>query len=283
MFRIALLTTFTMVAFAANSILTRLAVLGGHADPYSFAILRVMAGAFVLIALVLPKTRSLAWSDRSRLWGALSLSVYMIGFSVAYLTLDAGLGALILFGVVQISMFVHAALTQRKPTQRQLIGAAVAFAGLIMALWPSEGRGTDPTGAIAMVFAGLGWAVYTVSGRSAANPLAATATNFCICLPMIAVVLFPFVQHVSFQGILLAALCGGVTSGLGYALWYRVLPHLQQSTAAVVQLSVPIIAILGGALLLAEPVTLTVIAAAAMVVFGIGLAVTSRSSPKRRS
>ena len=276
---VALLTAFTMVAFAANSILTRLAVDGGYADPMSFAVLRVLAGALVLAAMVLPRTRRIPWKDPMRAVGAASLAIYMIGFSLAYVTLDAGLGALILFGVVQITMFVHAATRGQNPTPRQIIGASIAFAGLVLVLWPAPDSVSDPIGAAAMVVAGLGWAVYTISGRNAQHPLAATAANFCICLPPLALVLLPFVSFVTPWGIVLALVCGGVTSGLGYALWYRVLPRLQQSVAAVVQLSVPIIAILTGAALLSESVTFVVIAAALLVVFGIGLAVTSRPTP----
>ena len=142
--KIALLTALTMVAFAANSLLTRLAVDGGHADPASFAILRVLAGAVVLAALVLPKTHRLPLKDPMRLIGAVSLAVYMVGFSVAYVTLDAGLGALILFGVVQISMFLYAALRGQTPSMRQLMGASIAFVGLLVALWPGAGSGSRP-------------------------------------------------------------------------------------------------------------------------------------------
>ena len=279
---VALLTAFTMGAFAANSILTRLAVDGGYSDPVSFAVLRVLAGALVLVALVLPQTQQITWKNPLRAVGAASLAIYMIGFSMAYVTLDAGLGALILFGVVQITMFLHAAMRGQNPTIRQIIGASIAFAGLVMALWPAPSSTSDPVGAMWMVLAGLGWAAYTISGRNADHPLAATAANFCLCLVPLAMVLLPFANFITPWGFLLAFICGGVTSGLGYALWYRVLPKLQQSVAAVVQLSVPIIAILAGAVLLSESITRVVIAAALCVVFGIGLAVTSQSAQADR-
>ena len=131
-----LLTSCTMLAFAANSILTRLAIEGGVIDPNSFAILRVLSGAVVLLVLVRHRGEKVHWRGKARVVGATSLAVYMIGFSLAYISLDAGVGALILFGVVQISMFAHGALTGAQPTSRQMLGAAIAFAGLLVALWP---------------------------------------------------------------------------------------------------------------------------------------------------
>ena len=281
--RLVLLTVFTMCAFASNSLLTRAAVDGGHMDPISFAIVRVLAGAAILAALVLGQGGRLPLTGRATAIGATSLAVYMIGFSLAYVTLDAGLGALILFGVVQISMFLYATLRGQRPTPRQLSGAAVAFLGLTIALWPTGEAATDPGGAAFMALAGVGWAAYTICGKGAANPLAATAANFCVCLPVLCVVLFPWLQAATLWGYGVAVLCGAVTSGLGYALWYRVLPELQQSTAAVVQLSVPVIAIVAGSILLGESLTIDVLLSAALVIAGIGWAVTSRSAPARRS
>ena len=281
--RLVLLTAFTMCAFAANSILTRMAVDGGYIDPLAFAIIRVLAGALMLALLVLGQGGRIPLTGRSRLIGAVSLAAYMIGFSLAYATLDAGLGALILFGVVQIAMFLYATARGTRPSTRQIIGASIAFMGLIIALWPGGQSAPDLAGAALMTVAGLGWAAYTLVGKSESNPLAATAANFCLCLPLMLIALFSWVQSASLSGVVLAVISGAVTSGLGYALWYRVLPGLQQSTAAVVQLSVPIIAILAGALLLGEDLSSEVMLAAALVIAGIGLAVTSQSSPKDRT
>ena len=274
---VVLLTVFTMIAFASNSILTRLAVDGGFIDPLTFAILRVLSGALVLAALVLMQGKAL------RFKGASSLAAYMIGFSMAYISLNAGLGALILFGVVQITMFLYSACVGERATLRQIIGATIAFVGLCIALWPGSEARTDPLGAAFMVLAGIGWAAYTLSGRSTRTPLAATASNFCLCLPILTVLLLPFIQSISIMGVLLAIVCGALTSGLGYALWYRVLPNLPQGAAPVVQLSVPIIAIVAGALMLGEALTQKVLIAALLVTLGIGLAVTSRSARGGRS
>ena len=215
---------------------------------------------------------------RARIAGAISLTAYMVGFSLAYLTLDAGLGALILFGVTQITMFGHAAVTGQPPDSRQITGAAVAFGGLVLVLWPTDGSVTDPIGAALMVLAGLGWATYTIAGRGAADPLAATGANFVLCLPLLVAVLMVngIGMEGDLRGIALAVLSGALTSGLGYALWYTVLRQMRGTTAAVVQLSVPVIAIVAGAAFLGEAIQPVVLLAAALIVGGIGWSATAR-------
>jgi drug/metabolite transporter (DMT)-like permease len=274
--RLILLTLLTMCAFAANSVLTRAAVEGGHIGPGAFAVLRVAAGAAMLGAIALWRAVPLPLAGRARLFGALSLTAYMAGFSLAYQTLDAGLGALILFGVTQMAMFTHAALTAERPGARQLTGASIAFGGLVLVLWPGTGAGVDPAGAALMVLAGLGWAAYTVAGRGAADPLAATGANFILCLPILALLLIGTSRQADGLGILLAVISGALTSGLGYALWYAVLRGMRGTTAAIVQLSVPVIAMGAGVVLLGEAVPPTVMLAAVCVVGGIGWAVTAK-------
>lgn len=277
--RLFLLTAFTMIAFASNSLLTRMAVEPGFIDAVSFAVIRVLSGATFLAALVLRAGAPLPWRGRARAIGAVSLTAYMFGFSLAYITLDAGLGALILFGVVQITMFAYNALTGARPTWRQLLGAAIAFAGLVLALMPEKSAGGSHWGAAFMVVAGVGWAIYTLSGKASRNPVSTTAANFIICAPITLLLSLPFLSHATLEGVALAVVCGTLTSGLGYALWYRVLPDLQQNLAPVVQLSVPVIAIFAGSLLLGEDLTNTVLLSAALVIAGIALAVTKRSPP----
>ena len=183
--RIFLLTALVMVAFAANSVLTRFAIVGGHIDPTGFAVVRVLSGAVLLALLVVLRGGRVPLLRRQQGLGAVTLAIYIIGFSLAYLTLDAGLGALILFGVVQIAMFAHGALFGVTPTPRKLLGAGVAFAGLVLVLWPSQGVAVDPLGAVLMIAAGLGWAAYTIIGRGASDPLAGSAGNFVICTPLV--------------------------------------------------------------------------------------------------
>ncbi|MEM6373990.1 MAG: DMT family transporter [Pseudomonadota bacterium] len=281
--RLALLTAITMIAFAANSVLNRMAVDSGAIDPSSFAMIRVIAGAVALCMILTVRGGALPIAARGRLIGAASLSAYMIGFSLAYVSLDAGLGALILFGTVQVVMFGWSALRGVVPAPRALGGAAVAFAGLVLALWPRDGGGGDASGAALMVIAGIGWAVYTLVGKGSADPLATTAANFVVAMPMLLVLLLGAGLYAAPSGIALAIASGAVTSGLGYALWYQVLPQLRNQTAPVVQLSVPIIAILAGALLLGETITLSVVLAAILVLGGIAVTVTAPAVQARHN
>lgn len=280
--RLFLLTTLTMVAFAANSIFNRVAVDTGAIDAGPFAVIRVLSGAVALLVLVQLRRKPLSFLSIRRAIGAGSLTLYMVGFSLAYRSLDAGLGALLAFGAVQIAIFGLSALRGEPPTSRQLAGSAVAFAGLVWVLWPADGPGADPVGATAMVLAGLGWAIYTLAGRGEPDPLAATAANFCVALPLTALAVWALGQggSVTPAGIGWAVLSGAGTSGLGYALWYSVVPRMAASTAAVAMLSVPVIALVAGVLLLNEPISTRLIGGAMLVIGGIAFAVRAPAKPK---
>ncbi len=277
--RLFLLTAVTMCAFAANSILNRLAIDSGASDPAGFAVIRVLSGALVLAVLVWLRGGTIPVLSPRRIVGAGSLSLYMIGFSVAYLTLDAGLGALILFGVVQVTMFAIGAIAGAAPTIRQILGAGIALGGLAYVLWPAGAVQVDPIGGSLMTAAGIGWAIYSIAGRSEPDALSGTAANFVVALPItgLALLLLGSNWHMSLLGYGLAALSGAVTSGLGYALWYRVVPQLSPAVAAIVQLSVPVIAIAAGVLLLAEVASLRLLLGAGFVLGGITLAVLRRN------
>ncbi|QDC10889.1 DMT family transporter [Oceanicola sp. D3] len=283
--RLALLIALTMAAFAANSLLNRAAVDSGRIDPLGFALLRVASGAAMLWLVLALRGKGRGLSLRSVPWaGALSLAAYMLGFSLAYLTLGAGLGALILFGVVQITMFSVAALRGAPLGPQRLAGAGLAFAGLAWLLWPGGSLSVDLTGAALMVAAGVGWGVYTLAGKGAADPLSATAANFLWCLPlMVLALIFALPGWPAPGGVVLAVIAGAVTSGLGYALWYALLPRVETTTAAVVQLSVPVIALAAGALLLGEALSLALMLASAVVLGGIALVVTAPAAPAGRS
>ena len=270
--RLTLLVILVMIAFASNSLLSRVGVFSYGMDPFAFGAIRVAAGAAMLAGLVLARGERVPLWSVQRLWGGLALSVYMVGFSWAYLRLDAGLGALILFGVMQIAMFAVAVLRKDVIPALRWAGAGVALAGMVLLLWPSGNAAVHVPSAIAMSVAGLGWAAYTLLGQGTSDPLKASAGNFVLCLPVV-LVLWGFAGFggATAGGVSAAVVSGAVTSGLGYALWYRVVPRLQTTVAAVAQLSVPVIAVAAGVALLGEVLTLRLVLSGALVLGGIGL------------
>jgi drug/metabolite transporter (DMT)-like permease len=269
--RLFLLTALTMLAFAANSVLNRWAVGPGHIGAVEFAMVRLLAGAATLAVLVLWQRGGLAWPGmRGRVVGVMGLSAYLIGFSLAYRGLDAGTGALVLFGTVQVTMFAGALISREVVPGRRWAGAALALAGLALIAAPGA-TGLLPL--VLMAVAGLGWGVYSLAGRGATDPLAATAWNFLLSAPLVLPLgLAAGVASPDPVGVVLAVVSGAVTSGLGYALWYQVLPRLGAARAAVAQLSVPVIAALGGAAILAELPGLRFWLAAGLVLGGVALA-----------
>lgn len=268
--RLFLLTALTMLAFAANSILNRMALEDGATGPAAFAAIRLLSGALCLWVLV-------AWhrGDLRPAWhpgGAASLALYVLGFSFAYVSLPAGVGALILFGGVQITMFAGAILLRETVPARRWAGAALAFAGLMWLLWPQGAVVPDPAGSALMAAAAFGWGIYSLLGRGSTDPLRATAGNFVFAAPLGLLVLLILPDTATARGALLAVISGAVTSGCGYALWYAILPRLGASRAAVAQLTVPVIAALGGLVLLAEGISLRFALAAILVMAGVLLA-----------
>jgi drug/metabolite transporter (DMT)-like permease len=269
--RLLLLTTLTMVAFAANSVLNRWAVGLGHIGAVEFACIRLAAGALALVGLLTLQRGALTWpGTQGRLPGVLGLSAYLLGFSLAYRGLDAGTGALVLFGTVQVTMFAGA-LIQREPVPtRRWAGAVLALIGLTLIAAPHDGA-LLPLGL--MTLAGIGWGIYSLAGRGAKDPVAETAWNFLLALPLVLPIGFAVgLARPDVAGVGLAVLSGAVTSGLGYALWYQVVPRLGAARAAVAQLTVPVIAALGGSLLLAEVPGLWFWFASALVLGGVAVA-----------
>ena len=266
------LVAVTMTAFAANSVLNRVGVATFGMDPFVFAVIRVAAGATILAVLVTLRGQS-PFVDLPNRWrGALALTVYMIGFSWAYLSLGAGLGALILFGILQMMMFGWAVFKRQPVPVMRWVGAAFALVGLAVLLWPSGPAMVPFAGTLAMIAATAGWVAYTILGQGVRDPLAVSAGNFILCLPLVALSLLLASGGVlSVGGVAAAIVAGAVTSGMGYALWYRVLPELPTTVAAVAQLSVPVIAVLAGVIFLAEPVSVRLIAAGVLVLGGIAV------------
>ncbi len=267
-----------MCAFAANSILNRIGVAIQGMDPMAFATVRTGAGVGMLWLLVAGrKAASPPALSIGRFAGAAALAIYMVGFSWAYITLDAGLGALILFGVLQIVVFGWAVIAGETIPALRWMGAGIALAGLCVLLWPS-GTATVPIGGtIAMAIAGASWAIYTLLGRTEADPLGATASNFLLCLPLVTLAAIAGgIGPMPVAGIITAIITGAVTSGLGYAMWYRVLPALPTTVAGIAQLSVPVIAVASGVVFLGETLAVRLITAGALVLGGIAVSLTAR-------
>ncbi|MEM8732300.1 MAG: DMT family transporter [Pseudomonadota bacterium] len=271
--RLIALTALTMVAFAANSVLNRTALVDGSTAPAAFAAVRLVSGAIFLSALVLMRRGGLQMFGTGAWLEAGTLTLYMLGFSFAYLTLDAGLGALILFGGVQLTMVAGAVLQGERLSLSRSIGTAIAFAGLMWLLWPAGSFQVPLVGAALMLAAALGWGTYSLQGRRVEDPLAATARAFVLAsIPgLLAWGLVP--GAIDGRGVFLACLSGVVTSGMGYALWYSVLPRLTATAAALTQLVVPVIATIGGVIVLSEDVTLRLVLASALVLGGVAFGI----------
>lgn len=287
--RVLVLTFVAMVAFAANSVLNRMAVGGGDIDPVTFAVIRLMSGAVMLAVLVgLRAMRRGAiwagWSGRGA--GVFGLLVYLFAFSLAYRSLDAGVGALILFGSVQVTMFAGAVLAREAIPRRRWAGAGLAFAGLVVLMAPGATGVTSLVAGLSMALAGFGWGIYSLAGRSSADALGATAWNFILSVPVAVALIFVLPSSAAagdptVRGFALAVLSGAVTSGLGYALWYRLVPQLGAARAGVAQLTVPLIAAAGGAAIIGEAVGLRFVLAAVLVLGGVVLASVQRGLDKR--
>lgn len=279
--RFALLTTLTMIAFAANSVLNRMALAGGHIDASGFGLIRLLSGAVALAVLVLILRGRLRLGGRRRIMGVASLLLYLYGFSAAYTDLDAGLGALILFGVVQITMFGGSLIEHEVMPKRRWVGALLAFGGLVWLLWPGGGSQISLQHAALMALAGVGWGLYSLAGQKGRDALMGTAANFVLAAPVGLVLALalpgaPEWHGYAAWGVALAVICGAVTSGVGYAMWYSVLPHLPSSVAAVAQLTVPVIAMAGGMALLGEALTLRFALAGLLVLGGVIISITPR-------
>ncbi|MBD3223064.1 EamA family transporter, partial [bacterium] len=240
-----LLTVLAMLAFAANSLLCRQALREGAIGPVAFTALRLGAGAVALLVIESARRRRWHVPGGGSWTSAAMLAIYAGGFSLAYLGLTAGTGALILFGCVQVTMIVWGIVRGERPDRWQWVGLALAVAGLVYLVSPGL-TAPPPTSALLMALAGVAWGVYSLRGGRD-DPIATTAGNFVRTVPLVVIgVVLATGEAVSTAGVLLAVISGAITSGIGYVLWYGALRDLTATRAAVVQLSVPVIAALGG-------------------------------------
>ncbi|WP_296340943.1 DMT family transporter [Reyranella sp.] len=274
--RTALLTTLAMLAFAGNSLLCRIALRDTTIDAASFTSIRLASGALILLLILRRRgVRPLAAGS----WPmAAALFAYAIAFSFAYRDLTAATGALLLFGGVQLTMTSYGLASGERLSGLRLVGVLVAVGGLVWLLLPGLAAPSYLAAAL-MLAAGAAWGVYSVLGRSAGDPTTATGGNFVRAVPFAAAVSLAAASHASPDptGVFYAVLSGAVTSGLGYVLWYAVLPALSATSAATIQLCVPAIAALGGVVLLAEPITSRLLLASAAILGGIALTITRKN------
>ena len=277
-----------MIAFAANSVLGRMAIGSGDTpliDPASYSAVRLISGALMLMLLVAltgsgqnrsPRPRSGSWAS------ALALFVYAVAFSYAYVALETGIGALILFACVQATMIGWALKEGDRPSGLEWLGLVTAFGAFVWLVSPGLSA-PDPLAAAAMALSGVAWGAYSLRGRGLPDPLKATADNFlrsvAFLLPLgVIVVMAQLPVHASLPGLLLATLSGAVTSGLGYALWYQVLRQIGATQGAIVQLTVPVIAAAGGTLFLAEGWTLRLIVSSLLILGGVAVAIIAKQN-----
>lgn len=270
--RILLLTAFAMLAFAGNSLLCRVALRDTEIDAASFTAIRLASGALMLVALL--RARGVRPSSGGSWPMALMLFGYAALFSFAYRDLTAATGALLLFGAVQLTMMAWGLWQGERVAGMRLAGLVIAVGGLVVLLLPGLAA-PPPHAAALMLGAGAAWGVYSLLGRGAGEPIAATGGNFLRTVPFAAALILTAYgrETVDYAGLAYAVVSGALTSGLGYVLWYAALPALSATSAATIQLSVPAIAAIGGAMLLAEPITARLLLASAAILGGIALTI----------
>lgn len=278
--RTVLLTALTMAAFAGNSLLCRAALKGTTIDAASFTAIRLLSGALALWVIVQATRRHRTGAGNWR--SALALLVYAVAFSFAYVHLPTATGALLLFAAVQATMISYGLWTGERMWWLQVVGLALAFGGLVALLLP--GLSSPPlVDALLMLSAGVAWGVYSLRGRGRGDPTRVTAGNFLraalLAAALGALLLAQRRVSIDAAGVGYAAASGALASGVGYSIWYSVLPALRATSAASVQLSVPVIAALGGVVLLGEPISVRLAVTSACILGGIALVVLEKRAP----
>ena len=278
-----LLTITAMIAFAANSILCRAALGHGLIDAVGFTSIRLASGAAILV-LILWLKNSKSFKPKFDLVASVMLATYAFGFSYAYLKLSTGTGALILFGVVQLTLILMGLARGERPRPLAWLGMMVAIIGLVYLLLP--GVSAPPiVAALLMAMAGVAWGFYTLRGSRSANATANTTWNFVGTLPLVILAILLTGSHMQWnnpEGVLLAVMSGTLASGLGYVLWYAALPGLTLTQAANVQIPVPVVAAFGGILFMGEHMTLRLVIASLLTLGGIAMVISARQKSVAR-
>lgn len=280
--KVFIYTLIALIAFAGNSVLCRLALGDEAIDAASFTSIRLLSGIVVLLAIFSFMNRGKANASKGSWKGAFFLFAYAITFSYGYITLETGIGALVLFGSVQISIILINMFKGNKLHSMEWVGTIVAFAGFVYLIFPSLAT-PSAVGFGLMTMAGVAWGFYTLAGKGSNNPLGDTTYNFLRTLPFVLIlVLLSFDDaSLSTEGIWLAILSGGLASGIGYAIWYQALGSLSAIQAAVVQLLVPVIAAAGGVAFAGEEVTWRLVIASVVVLGGIMIVITGKQILER--
>ncbi len=275
--KVFLLTSCALAAFAANSVLCRFALGTGAIDAAGFTFIRLLSGVVALFLVLLIRTSSSPMNGKGSWPAGLMLFLYAVTFSYAYLELETGSGALILFGSVQITIIGVSIVRGNNLLPVEWVGLALAFAGLVYLFLPGVSA-PSIQGLLLMSTAGAAWGMYTLLGRGSDNPLADTAYNFLRSMPLILVIVIFAFGNFQFtaNGTILAIVSGALTSGLGYTIWYIALKDITATQAAVSQLAVPVIAALGGVIFMSEVITLRLTVAAFMILGGIFMVVVGR-------
>lgn len=277
-FKLFILILITLFFFSANSILARTALLENYIDAYSFTFIRLFSGTIVLLAILYIKEKTLAIKLKENWISSFMLFLYAITFSYSYLNLDAGIGALILFAVVQLFIIFIALVKKETLNRKKSIGIILAFAGLFYLLYPEESYKLSFIHVLLMVIAGISWGFYTILGKNSTNALQHTADNFLKSLVFITAFYFIFVSqtYITLNGIILASISGAITSALGYSLWYLILPKIQIITSGIIQLLVPPIAILLAVIFLNEELSFKLFISTDIILAGISIAILSK-------
>jgi len=275
--RTAVLTACTLVAFASNSVLARMALGSAEADPAGFTLVRLVAGAITLWIVISVRGRKNGSRQHGSWVSAWWLFAYAIAFSFAYVYLATGTGALILIAFVQGTMILSGLKRGERLYALQWVGLAVAMAGLVWLVAPGVAA-PSLRGSLIMMVAGIAWGLYSIRGLDVTDPVAVTADNFIRSVPMVMIVAAVVLPTLSLSpiGVLLALLSGSLASGLGYVLWYTALRGLTTTRAAIVHLAVPLLAAIGGVVLLSEPVTTRLVISGAAILGGVAIAVSAR-------
>lgn len=276
-----LLVFITLLFLSLNSIFCKAALINEAIDAYSFTFFRLFFGALTLLLIFSYKNKKIEFSFKSNWLSAFLLFLYAICFSFAYINIDAGFGALLLFGIVQLIMLAFAQFIKEGVSLKKLLGMIIAFIGLTYLLYPSHDFEVSYFHSFLMIISGIAWALYSILGKSSKDALFNTMDNFIKATIFIMIFYFFFLRseiYLSHTGVLLAFLSGSITSALGYVLWYKIVPSLQVSTAGIIQLLVPIMAIFISVLFLDEVLSVSLVVSTILVCIGVLIAVTSKKS-----